>query len=49
MGRHGFFIFFAYAITGVAVVAMIAYVVAEHRRLRSALSKFPPREGDERD
>lgn len=49
MGRHGFFILFAYGLAAVAITAMVAYVLADYRRLRNGLAKFPPREGDERE
>ncbi len=46
MGKHAGFIAAAYAVTGVAVSALILYIIADYRRLRRALSKFPPRDGD---
>lgn len=49
MGRHGWFIFFSYAVTATAIGGIIVWVLADYKRLRNALKKFPPREGDERD
>ena len=45
MSAHAGFILAAYALTGVAILGLIAAIAWEHRSLRRALDKYPPREG----
>ncbi len=43
-GSHIDFIFAAYAITAIAIAAMIASIVIDHRALKKALARFPQRD-----
>ncbi len=43
---HAGFIFAAYGIAAVAIVAMIGAIVLDHRALKKALAAFPPRDRD---
>jgi heme exporter protein CcmD len=46
---HGDFIIAAFAITAAVVALMLGAIVRDHRALKRALAKFPPRgEGDGR-
>ncbi|MGE3246639.1 MAG: heme exporter protein CcmD [Beijerinckiaceae bacterium] len=49
MGQHAAFILIAYGLTGVAIAGLAGVIIFEYRKLRAALAKFPPREGDARD
>jgi heme exporter protein CcmD len=43
---HVGFIIAAYAITGVAIIGVIATLVLDHRTLAKALERFPSRDVD---
>lgn len=45
MSGHAVYIFAAYAIAVGIVVAMIASIKLDHRALKQALAKLPPRDG----
>jgi heme exporter protein CcmD len=47
MSDHAEFIVAAYLIAGAVVAVMLGAIILDHRSLRRALAKFPPRgEGD---
>jgi len=48
MGKHGFFILFAYGFTAAVILALVIHTIGEYWRLQRSLSRFPPREGDGR-
>ena len=43
-GSHVDFIIAAYALTAVAILAMILSIVLDHRALKKALARFPQRD-----
>jgi heme exporter protein CcmD len=43
-GSHVDFIIAAYALTAVAILAMIVSIVLDHRALKKALMRFPQRD-----
>ena len=43
-GSHVDFIVAAYALTAVAILAMILSIVLDHRALKKALARFPQRD-----
>ncbi|MCC2098676.1 MAG: heme exporter protein CcmD [Hyphomicrobiales bacterium] len=47
MGKYALFIIASYGITGISIAGLIAWIVIDYRRLRKALAKFPPREGQD--
>jgi len=47
MSDHAAFIIAAFVIAGAVVVFMLGAIILDHRSLKRALAKFPPRgEGD---
>jgi heme exporter protein CcmD len=49
MGKYTWFVTAAYALTAISVGGLVAFIVMDYRKLRKALAKFPPREGQDRD
>lgn len=49
MDKYALYIAFAYGVTAVAISALVLLIIADYRRLRSALEQFPAREGDSRE
>lgn len=43
MTGHGAFILAAYAVTVTVLLGLIVAIIVDHRALRRALAKFPPR------
>jgi heme exporter protein CcmD len=43
-GSHVEFIVAAYAVTAVAILAMVVSIVIDHRALKKALARFPQRD-----